>query len=114
MMKNFALVKNYGITLEQQELRLKEQGDCCAICKTKEPTGSTQWHTDHDHALNLVRGILCQKCNIMIGHARDNPLILSAAIRYLKTFFRSQDPLQEEKKERIRKCLIDQGWKGNN
>ena len=79
----------YGISLAEKEARLKEQGGCCAICKTTEPRGYG-WCTDHDHFLEIttgeivVRGILCHSCNTLLGHARDNEETLLSAIEYLK------------------------------
>jgi Recombination endonuclease VII len=59
-----------------------QQGECCAICKTTEP-GHHGWAIDHCHTTGKVRGILCQKCNPMLGYARDQIAILEAAIDYL-------------------------------
>lgn len=72
----------YGITLEQKQEIFVAQGSCCAICATTDNRGRT-WHTDHCHTTNRVRGVLCNHCNLMLGHARDNPYILAKAARYL-------------------------------
>lgn len=74
----------YGIALEDKAALLEAQGGCCAICGVAAPPTSTGWHLDHCHASNVVRGILCQHCNVMLGNAKDNPAILEKAIRYLK------------------------------
>ena len=39
---------------------------------------------DHDHSKGINRGILCLNCNAGLGHFRDNPRLLAAAIRYLE------------------------------
>ena len=36
------------------------------------------------HTTDEIRGLLCNKCNLMIGHARDSVDILLAAIEYLQ------------------------------
>jgi hypothetical protein len=40
-------------------------------------------HIDHDHRSGQVRGILCHHCNVMLGHAWDNAIILRAGVDYL-------------------------------
>jgi hypothetical protein len=39
---------------------------------------------DHCHKTNKIRGLLCQKCNFLIGLANDSPQVLSLAIHYLR------------------------------
>lgn len=72
----------YGITVEQYETMLEEQGSACAICGATEH-GGKNWHVDHDHETGAVRGILCQGCNLALGGTRDNPDTLIAAAKYL-------------------------------
>ena len=81
--KNNVLKRVYGITLEEQKNLFKAQNKCCAICKTKVPS-YPGWVTDHCHAQNKVRGILCNRCNLLLGRAKDNVEILFSAARYLK------------------------------
>lgn len=75
----------WGMAPEQWDELFLAQGEACAICRTKaRPT--TGWVVDHCHATDLMRGILCPKCNFMLGNARDNPTILSAGVEYLGKF----------------------------
>lgn len=82
----------YGITRENFDAMLAAQGGGCAICGTTEPGGVGEWHVDHDHACcstrrtcgNCNRGLLCGRCNIMLGYARDDTNLLASAIAYLR------------------------------
>jgi hypothetical protein len=76
-----------GLTLEQWEIMLSEQGGRCAICGTDKPGGiGEKLNVDHDHGTGAVRGLLCHLCNRMLGHAKDDVRILEAAIAYLGEF----------------------------
>ena len=48
------------------------------------PGGRGHWHTDHDHETKEVRGILCNMCNVMLGHCSDSIARLESAIDYLR------------------------------
>ena len=72
----------YGMSSEQYEELLKKQNGLCAICA--EPPGPRGFHIDHDHVSNIVRGMLCQSCNLLLGHAKDSVKRLSSAISYLE------------------------------
>jgi len=73
----------YGLTPEQRDTMLQQQNGCCAICKSPDPR-CPDWHTDHCHKTKQVRGLLCSKCNLMLGHAQDNPSTLRSAAEYLE------------------------------
>ena len=76
--------RRYGITWEERDALLAKQGGCCAICKADNPQSKRAgWHTDHCHTTGKIRGMLCYKCNILLGLANDNLLTLQAAIDYL-------------------------------
>lgn len=70
--------RNYGISSEEKEFLLVQQGGCCAVCNTSDP-GKRGWHTDHDHSCcpgrtscgKCIRGILCHNCNMLLGHAKE-------------------------------------------
>lgn len=60
----------YGITPEKYEDMLCAQGACCDICGVKfncESGGSLTPHVDHDHTTMAVRGLLCKRCNTVLG-----------------------------------------------
>lgn len=80
-LRNRALKKHYGITLEQYNEMLSAQNDRCALCGT-EKNGKT-FHVDHDHKTGKVRGILCYKCNVGLGSFDDDTKRLRKAINYL-------------------------------
>lgn len=57
------------------------QNNKCAICGIDIKDNGV---VDHSHITNKVRGILCNKCNVLLGMARDNVDILKKAIDYLQ------------------------------
>ncbi len=72
----------YGVDGEWFRTMLVGQAGRCAICGfVMEPGRFT--HVDHDHVTGKARGLLCQDCNLLLGHANENPRTLAAAIRYL-------------------------------
>jgi hypothetical protein len=76
----------YGLTLEQYDNLLCEQGGCCAICKLDPETatpGLPVLHVDHNHKTGEVRGLLCGKCNMAIGLLMEDQDNLANASRYL-------------------------------
>lgn len=84
-------MQRYHLTPAQYEDMLHSQGGVCAICK-RPPTYKRKFlSVDHDHTCcpgrtccgKCVRGLICQPCNHMLGHANDSPVVLYEAIRYL-------------------------------
>jgi hypothetical protein len=78
------LKKTYGITIEDYNKMFEEQKGCCAICGRHQSEEKKRLHTDHDHATGKVRGLLCVKCNNLLGQAKDSIEILELSIEYLK------------------------------
>jgi hypothetical protein len=86
-----SLRRKYGLTVSGREAMLAEQGGACVICRSS-IWGKLGPHIDHDHKTGRVRGILCHHCNHMLGYARDNIVIMEAAIAYLKGANAKSDP----------------------
>lgn len=85
--KNQSLKKNFGITLEEYNQMKFEQDCCCFICGRHEDEFPLhQLFVDHDHNKGKVRKLLCNNCNSILGHARDDINVLYKAIAYLKLF----------------------------
>lgn len=72
----------YGMTPEQYEARVVEQGGKCKICGTDDP-GRDVWSVDHCHKTKTVRGLLCNNCNRALGLFGDDIEALKAAVEYL-------------------------------
>jgi hypothetical protein len=79
------LKKEYGLTPERWALLFEKQSRRCAICKT-DSVPRNFWHTDHCHRTKIVRGILCLRCNLLLGKVDDDPEILKNAVEYLHNF----------------------------
>lgn len=78
--RNYHLTKTYGITLDEYEKLSQFQNNCCFICNNQEET----LHVDHNHTTGEIRGLLCQRCNLVLGQIEDNCKILKRAIEYLE------------------------------
>lgn len=81
----------YGIDLDDFEAMKAAQGHCCAICARHEDdiprprkTDHSSLVPDHCHETGRIRGLICNPCNLLIGHARHDEEILSRAIDYLR------------------------------
>lgn len=76
------VVRVRGITIADYDALFEEQNGVCAICGGTNNTKALA--IDHDHETGYIRGLLCDCCNLGIGHFRDNIELLRNAIRYLK------------------------------
>jgi len=63
--RDLMLAKRYGLTQEQVDAMVAQQGGICAICGG--PPGTKGFHIDHDHTTGEVRGLLCGSCNVGVG-----------------------------------------------
>lgn len=83
-------LKKYGISPEEYDRLLAEQGGVCAICRKPETVAEKgvvrRLNVDHCHKTNRVRGLLCSRCNILLGYAKDLVGLLRAAAEYLERF----------------------------
>jgi Recombination endonuclease VII len=73
------LKHQYGLSIDEYRELLERQNHACGICER--PFVSTP-HVDHCHITNWVRGLLCRKCNLGLGHFDDNPVFLFKAALY--------------------------------
>jgi len=71
----------YGISRYQLNEMLLDQEDKCAICQIE--LDWRKMHVDHNHKTGKVRGLLCYKCNVALGHFNDSPAIVRAAADYM-------------------------------
>lgn len=81
--RRYRIKSAYGISLERYDEILLSQYGACAICGSH-PQEGARLVVDHDHTTGVVRGLLCRKCNLGIGHLGDSVELLLKAIQYLK------------------------------
>ena len=66
------------MTVAQVDAMHAAQGGSCAVCRKP----ISKFHIDHNHNTGKVRGLLCHRCNVMIG-GWDDKAWLEAAMRYM-------------------------------
>ena len=74
----------YGLSPEGYRAMLEEHGYICAICSMPH-LEDRPLQVDHDHITEQRRGLLCRRCNIVLGWVKDDIDLLEAAISYLRT-----------------------------
>ncbi len=79
------LKSKFNMTLGQYDEIFKKQNGVCTICGGINADGR-RLYVDHNHETGKVRGLLCSKCNTLIGFADDGIIILQSAINYLKSY----------------------------
>jgi hypothetical protein len=83
--RGYMIKRRYGITIEDYNVMLINQQGGCAICQ--KPSGFTKsgrcsLHVDHNHQTNKVRGLLCARCNCLVGYLdKSNSFELVNSVR---------------------------------
>ena len=78
------LKRNYGISLEDYELMIGDQNNCCAVCKATEAGGKFNKRFMIDKSPSgTVRGLLCNSCHTIVKEVGDNLQSLENMIKYL-------------------------------
>jgi len=83
-------LKRYGMSIEDKEAMFKEQGGECGICgKEFKNVFDRDTQVDHCHKSEgkgavIVRGLLCNNCNNMIGKVGDDITLLERGITWLR------------------------------
>ena len=80
--------RTYGISLLDYKDMLEQQNYRCITCgAVHRETKQERMVVDHCHSDGGVRGLICQKCNMALGSARDNPDILRNLADYLEKYY---------------------------
>ena len=70
----------------------KIQRGLCAICLIDIGMDKRDGECiDHDHNTDLIRGLLCKRCNFVLGWAKDDSTILRMAAEYLEKTHKKED-----------------------
>lgn len=70
-------------TLADYDRMLAEQGGRCGLC-AKAPAKGKVLCVDHDHVSGAVRGLLCYRCNALLGLVENDPEMLGKIDAWLR------------------------------
>lgn len=81
----------YGLSVEAFEAMKAAQGGLCALCGEPprvQVSGKSALEVDHDKRSGRVRGLLCKRCNVLLGMVVDDDpdrlaRITAVALAYL-------------------------------
>ena len=80
-----ALKKHYSMTQQDYDLMFAKQNGCCAICGIHQSKVKKTLSVDHCHNTGIIRGLLCNNCNLGLGKFKDSIITLEVAITYLSS-----------------------------
>lgn len=100
--RKYLLKSKYGLTLDEYNNLLEKQNGVCAICKKPETQCSYKekidsLRVDHCHTTNIIRGLLCSKCNLGISQFDDKMSLLMSAMEYLLDFHQKLEEMARKK-----------------
>jgi hypothetical protein len=78
------LKRNYNLSIEEYNHKLREQQHKCAICGVDATELTKRLHVDHNHQTGKVRDLLCPNCNIGLGMFKESIKNIANAIAYLE------------------------------
>ena len=80
----FHRLKRYGLTSETYQALRTSQNELCACCGDSLLTAK-RVHVDHDHKTGKVRALLCDGCNLSLGHFEREGWV-EKAMQYLAKY----------------------------
>ncbi|MGA8903747.1 MAG: endonuclease domain-containing protein [Candidatus Bathyarchaeia archaeon] len=72
----------YGITEDEYHKMAAEQKQRCRICGRTPKTLTI----DHNHETGKVRGLLCRRCNLVVGILENKNTNMPAILAYLESY----------------------------
>jgi peptide methionine sulfoxide reductase MsrB len=90
--KNGMLQWRFNLTLEEYNAMSEAQGHVCKLCgnpETSKKSNSEEVRmlsVDHDHNTGKVRGLLCARCNVQLGHYEKAKPRVKEFEKYLKEY----------------------------
>jgi len=82
--RQYQFKSRYGIDYKEWERLNELQNGKCKICGIVGNDTKRYLMLDHCHTTGKVRGLLCNKCNLALGHFKDSIEIMKKAILYLE------------------------------
>jgi len=76
--------KKFGISLSERDRLAEVQDRKCAICGKHESEMTRRLAVDHDHVTRKIRGMLCNNCNLGLGHFKSDIDLLKKALNYIE------------------------------
>ena len=84
-----------GMTLDRKErIAGRKRPNLCEVCEEDRVISF-----DHDHKTGKFRGWICRRCNMILGFAKDEPVVLIKLLKYLDVRNNLSNPQDSETKE---------------
>lgn len=77
--RNRKLIQRFGITVAEYDDMHDAQNGLCKVCGNPEEL-DRRLAVDHNHQTGKVRGLLCFKCNVILGHIEKTGLAMIAKV----------------------------------
>lgn len=84
----YRLKQKFGISVEEYDRLLSEQGGVCAICGGTD--NNKRLAVDHCHKTNIVRALLCGRCNPAVGFLLEDVSLATKVLAYIEKHQRKE------------------------
>lgn len=80
----YSRARRYGISVE--ELKSLLMRTHCELCGCQFGGKELMQHVDHDHKTGKVRGVLCHRCNTMLGKLEESLELIEKFAAYVRKY----------------------------
>src|ERR1035437_3951143 len=77
----YRLMRFFGLTFDEYQTKVAAQNGLCAICCR--PSVKKRLTVDHNHTTEQIRGLLCHRCNLVLGLIEESDTLALALAAYL-------------------------------